>query len=1115
MKKKSLSLLIAVAMATTMVPSTMAFADTTAPVEDTQEPTYETVTEAPASTYAVTYDTHIQKRGWDKSVKIVTGDQEDMGKFTDAGTSGTVGKALRVEALKLKGTNLPEGASIEYRVHQQTFGWSNVAKDGAEAGVTGKAKRAEAVQITLKGMPGYAIKYQVHVQKKGWMDAVTTENGTEVDEAAVAGTTGQALRIEAIRIQIVKTDAEKTAEVAAINAVAKAEATKTAEDIEAAKEAVAAVQDATVKAEQTAKVDEITATDKPGETDTTVEAISEVTANTVSVVLANTPERELTADDFNVVGNTVTKVEKGNFDTVYKLTLGTSLDNKKGTLSVNGATKDYDFTQLKIQSVKAENLRQLKVTFSKELGALPAPNLDGTYDADDLLNNLHIDMIKEEDGSTATYSFANILSANANDWKAYVLSDKKTVVVESTDGSKLTDARGTGLGLKLNETYEVEALDVVDANGQYSDVSYATDILQDSVRPAVVSTIVDTTSSNLIVKFSEPMKLLKPSQPLTNPGSTKVYIDGAEQTTYTDVISNNTVVAESIISIPLTGLTKGTHTLSIVGAQDLNGNLLSDNGKEISFTITDPADPAEAVTPEVTSISQVADNAFKVVFNTSNVGIQENETDGIVIKNGAYSSAAYQDINLAASNIDMKNITEADGTIHTVWTVVVPATSDDAASTLSYKGANVISKDIVVQKFAVKDDLDSPTTDVKKGKDVTKSLAFKKDQTAPVVSSAANAITGSGDTITVRFNDAPFADKAADVVLGTNQIVTVKYINEKGVTYSEEVTATLVSGTSTDDDNKAIDLQITNPDMLKNGALIAGGEYSIVLPDDVVKDEEETAPTTSSLKYQLLDGQHPFVGKTVTYTVPGAAAVIGKVPQTTRGMIFTGYEVKNSIGTYASEIKSSGKITLKDNQIVVVFDGDVDSATATNKANYTLNGKVLPEGTTIEYRQSDIDNDASNKEKYVVITLADDTVALTGGQDFTVQNVANTQGNKMMPVADVVTLSDNTAPIAKSVKVRDSNKIEVTFSENIDITATSNEQLARNFVINANGKTVSLSNATVESGNKLIITTADNFENNGSLDVPVSVQIKKNSDSDIFIKDIAGNKAKETTVSNK
>ena len=119
----------------------------------------------------------------------------------------------------------------------------------------------------------------------------------------------------------------------------------------------------------------------------------------------------------------------------------------------------------------------------------------------------------------------------------------------------------------------------------------------------------------------------------------------------------------------------------------------------------------------------------------------------------------------------------------------------------------------------------------------------------------------------------------------------------------------------------------------------------------------------------------------------------------------------------------------------------------------------------------------------------------------------------MMPVADVITLADNTAPIIKAIEVNASNKITLTFSEDVDIdssiTSDIMNQLGRNFVITANGKTVGLLNA-VAAGKKLTITTADNFATS-SLDVPVTVQIKKNSDGDIFIADKAGNKAAEMT----
>ena len=71
-------------------------------------------------------------------------------------------------------------------------------KDGALAGTTGQAKRVEAINIRLQGSISndYDIYYRVHVQKHGWMPWV--KNGE------LAGTTGQKKRIEAIQIMLVE-----------------------------------------------------------------------------------------------------------------------------------------------------------------------------------------------------------------------------------------------------------------------------------------------------------------------------------------------------------------------------------------------------------------------------------------------------------------------------------------------------------------------------------------------------------------------------------------------------------------------------------------------------------------------------------------------------------------------------------------------------------------------------------------------------------------------------------------------------------------------------------------------------------------------------------------------
>lgn len=88
--------------------------------------------------------------------------------------------------------------SISYTTHIQDIGWQNQVKDGEMAGTEGQAKRIEAIKITLKDLSGVKIKYQTHIQDIGWQD--WKYDGT------LAGTEGQSKRLEAIRIELEEND---------------------------------------------------------------------------------------------------------------------------------------------------------------------------------------------------------------------------------------------------------------------------------------------------------------------------------------------------------------------------------------------------------------------------------------------------------------------------------------------------------------------------------------------------------------------------------------------------------------------------------------------------------------------------------------------------------------------------------------------------------------------------------------------------------------------------------------------------------------------------------------------------------------------------------------------
>ncbi len=134
----------------------------------------------------VEYETHCQTYGW------------SLGAKKDGEVCGTEGQAKRLEAIRIRLTGeLAEYYDIIYRVHRQTYGWSDWVKNGETAGTTGEAKRLEAIQIKLvrKNTCGEStVRYKTHCQTYGWLDYV--ENG------ALSGTEGQAKRLEAIQIDI-------------------------------------------------------------------------------------------------------------------------------------------------------------------------------------------------------------------------------------------------------------------------------------------------------------------------------------------------------------------------------------------------------------------------------------------------------------------------------------------------------------------------------------------------------------------------------------------------------------------------------------------------------------------------------------------------------------------------------------------------------------------------------------------------------------------------------------------------------------------------------------------------------------------------------------------------
>ncbi len=133
----------------------------------------------------VSYSTHIQSYGWNKSAA------------KNGAVAGTTGKAKRLEAIKIS-VEGNEDLGIQYTTHCQGYGWLNWSSNGEISGTTGEEKRLEAIKIQLTGADRdkYDVYYRVHAQGYGWMN--WAKNGE------AAGTAGLAKRLEAIQVVVVK-----------------------------------------------------------------------------------------------------------------------------------------------------------------------------------------------------------------------------------------------------------------------------------------------------------------------------------------------------------------------------------------------------------------------------------------------------------------------------------------------------------------------------------------------------------------------------------------------------------------------------------------------------------------------------------------------------------------------------------------------------------------------------------------------------------------------------------------------------------------------------------------------------------------------------------------------
>lgn len=975
MKKKSLSILIAVAMtATTLLPAASVFADTT---------TATPVTSAPASSYGVNFNAHVQNLGfgyedannnWKATTQFNTVEDANVTDNYAAPNEkiGTTGLGLRVEGLELglasvAGATLPTGASIQYQAQVQNVGWQAVSADEALAGTTGKGLRIEAVGIQIVNLPGYEVQYKAHVENQGWDADWTTEASTDtlgsanVAPSKFVGTVGKSLRVEALDVRIVKTTAENNAEIAAINDVATAQATPTADNVAKATTDIAAVKDITENASLTKLVQAINVP-------LAVSSVSAINAKQIQVVFDKAVDKATATDVTNysvkIAGGTKTALTKST-SAATDATAALSADGKTATITlatpltsttnVTGGTalKNGDSLQFSVGTgVEDAQLANLAAESTSTIvyGDTTAPTLvSATATAKTSTNSVKVDFSEPIDTSLAS---------------ATINGNAVTITPSTTNPDEVTLT--SVAALTAGTTYNVSLLNFKDVAGNFTATNPLTTTVTvnaDTTAPSIVS-VTPTSNSNVEVKFSKSID----KSTVTN--ATLKLLDANLTGSYVGSVlpkdSGKTTEDDSVYEISVSGLTYNASGV-FSGVVSYANTILDNDGNALTAGTTPITLTKDTTAPTVVSAS------YKNVANYNTIA----STNGVVVVKfskpvtAEAANAAYTVIddlgNSTANSISAVQINPNDNT-----ELVLSLANTITTTAKTYK--------VILPTGAVKDTSveKNPSAAINETVDVTAGVPVAQDTTAPTIAIgdiSADATGAAESTIKLAITETG-SGIDLNTVTNTNnyRLNGIALPSGSYVTYATGV-ATIHIPTATIAKDGTYSLNVNGiADKAGNTITPFVDKTSVVLNDDVKpvlnsavvnvngtaslgfseKVNAKAAATAADFAVKLNGSTLSAAGVTPGYTVTdGAGADAGKYVVTvgtrtvgiaaTAGVV-TGTNGKTYTGTASNVMKfnyidvdGDGTFSAGDIVLSAVDTGAATAIVDAASANYDLN----------------------------------------------------------------------------------------------------------------------------------------------------------------------------------
>ncbi|REB08531.1 S-layer homology domain-containing protein [Sporosarcina sp. BI001-red] len=489
-----------------------------------------------------------------------------------------------------------------------------------------------------------------------------------------------------------------------------------------------------------------------------------------------------------------------------------------------------------------------------------------------------------------------------------------------------------------------------------------------------------------------------------------------------------------------------------------------------SYTITD-----EVTVPEVKEVVEVNANKFflrtnvPVDLSTAKLTVEKgNHEFKLVDGNFTNSNNPSGDVN--SSKVDAEAGTYLNSTDHGVWVIITD--SKEADENPLYKGSETSAN----LKVTLENFKDAKTKGLLGKKSVT-NVTLNKNNSKPAVETT----MVSGSKLVVDFGDAL---EAANTTFDKSDVVVR---NKEGVIITGVSSATIVGDTvevelganhKTSDEPYSVEFK--------------AGEFKYKEVNNSIENYLVNTIKNDKLTAQVYSTSTNFKYKELPLTV---------------GTIANGQNVE--IG---STVNGQDTITID-------YKMDMDDS-ARSAANYQLDGKALPTGSTVDF----VDN-----KKKVRIVLPEGSLKATTSYKLTVSTTVKTKEGSIIvgslqtkaPAEAVINLGDNIAPTLteakflradEEVKPSTSTKqVELTFSEAVMVKAGSTTaNLTDDLKVMVSGTEITIASIASDSkdNKRMIITLGQEINVSQAATITVVAEADQKGDKTTYIVDKAGNKAK-------